>query len=37
MVHSTVVLANLAYRYCIFDDYWTCSVFVKIYRSILEV
>ena len=29
MFHSTTVLA-----YCIFDDYWTCSVLVKIYTNI---
>ena len=35
MVRSTEVLANLAYRYYIFDDCWTCSVLVKIYKNIL--
>ena len=30
MLHSTTVLA-----YHIFDDYWTCSVLVKIYKNIL--
>ena len=30
MLHCTTVLA-----YCIFDDYWTCSVLVKIYKNIL--
>ena len=30
MLHSTAVLA-----YYIFDDYWTCSVLVKIYENIL--
>ena len=36
MLHSTAVLANLAYRY-IFDEYWTCSDLVKIYKNILGV
>ena len=29
MLHSTTILA-----YYIFDDYWTCSVLVKIYKNI---
>ena len=32
MLHSTTVLAGLYYT---FDDYWTCSVLVKIYKNIL--
>ena len=37
MLHSTAVLANLAYRCYIFDDYQTCSVLVKIYKNVLGV